>query len=374
LSNVCGYQSTDIAGNAGAPAAPAGYANPEANAALANEYNDRPFSDVVTIRGTVDCVADVDYYRPVWRLFGTGPWNTMPAASLGSIDREYYDFALGHGVYVPFSPAVPISGQNVYETVKHYEATHTPADWGATKSWLATNYDAVVQWLTNGTFADGTYELSLVGYDEVGGALQNERPLVECGGPTPATIVVTIDNQVIYGAPGPNPVTNACGGPHLCTDEPATEIYDAYIVNVGGGTTTVGACGSIKITPGDRFRVDFAAHDEDGHLAWYDLRVRFGNNDETMLALTAANLSPLAGRPVPAALQIGPSYGPARVQGAPSPTWAGGALRFECPAADVFQESCCYQLELRAYKRTVVSCQGGFHHGNLSFRSFQVTV
>ena len=299
----------------------------------------------------------------------------MPAAALGSIDREYYDFSLGHGVYVPFSPAVPISGQNVYETVKHYEATHTPPDWGATKSWLATNYDVVVQWLTNGTFGDGTYE-TVAGRatTKLAARCRTSGRWSSAASATPATIIVTIDNQVIYGAPGPNPDTNACGGPHLCTDEPATEIYDAYIVHAGGGVSTVGACGSIKLAPGDRFRVDFAAYDQDGHLAWYDLRVRFANNDETMLALTAANLSPLVGQTVPAALQIGPSYGPARVQGAPSPTWAGGALRFECPASDVFQESCCYQLELRAYKRTVVSCQGGFHHYNLSFRSFQVTV
>jgi hypothetical protein len=374
LSDVCGYPTFDVGGNAGAPAAPPGYANPQPVAATANIYSDRPFADTVTIRGTIDCLADVDYYRVKWRPFGGGAWNPMPVPALGAFSREYWDFSLGHSVFVPFSATVPISGLNVYETVQHYEATHTPADWGASKVWLATNYDVVMEWLTNGTFGDGTYELSLLGYDEVAGVLQNEHSLLVCGGDQPATIVVTIDNQVTYAAPGPNPATNPCGGVHACTDEPATEIYDAYIVHQGGGTTTVSACGTIKLAAGDQFRVDFAAYDAAGHLAYYDLRLTYDNNLVTYLPLIPANLSALGGKPVPAALQTGSTYGEARVQGAPSPTWAGGAIRFECPATDVFLETCCYQLELRAYKRTVVSCYGGFAHANLSERSFQVTV
>jgi hypothetical protein len=374
LSNVCGYPTTSVGGNSGAPAVPVGYANPQPTAALASIYSDRPFAETVTIRGTVACLDDVDYYRVQWRKFGTATWNVMPQAANGTIMREYWDFALGHGVFAPFSAAVPISGQHVYETVQHYESTHTPGDWGGSKVWLSTNFDVVIPWLTNGPFTDGTYELSVVGYTESGGNLQDEHELLVCDSDQIATIVVTIDNQTTYSAPGPNPLTNPCGGLHLCTDQPATEIYDAFIVRADLSIIKVGACGTIALQPGDKFRVDFAAHDADGHLARYRLRLTFGDNEVLDLPLTSANLSPLGGKPVPAALQVGPTYGEARVDGAASPTWKGGAIRFESLAQDLFEKTCCYQLELYADKRTVVSCWGGFGHYNLSYRSFQVTV
>ena len=61
-------------------------------------------------------------------------------------------------------------------------------------------------------------------------------------------------------------------------------------------------------------------------------------------------------------------------QTAAAPTWTGGAIRLSIPATVAFPESCCYQLELRAYKRTIVNCQANNAHRNLSERSFQVTV
>ena len=53
---------------------------------------------------------------------------------------------------------------------------------------------------------------------------------------------------------------------------------------------------------------------------------------------------------------------------------SGGAIRLSVLASVAFPESCCYQLELRAYKRTIVDCQANNAHRNLSERSFQVTV
>ena len=87
-----------------------------------------------------------------------------------------------------------------------------------------------------------------------------------------------------------------------------------------------------------------------------------------------------AGAPgVPAASQVGPDYATARVapQNAAAPTWTGGAIRLSIPAvgpSGAFPLSCCYQLELRAYKRTIVNCVANNAHRNLSERSFQVTV
>lgn len=88
---------------------------------------------------------------------------------------------------MPVPPATPaVEGGHVEARRGGYEATHTPADWGATKVWLATHYDYLVWWLTSGTFSDGTYRLRFVGWDEAGGALQNPRVLPVCGTQNPA--------------------------------------------------------------------------------------------------------------------------------------------------------------------------------------------
>jgi hypothetical protein len=86
---------------------------------------------------------------------------------------------------------------------------------------------------------------------------------------------------------------------------------------------------------------------------------------------------PLPGpAPVPAALQVGPTYDQALldpVTPATSPTWHGGALRLTVPANAAFPEPCCYQLNLAAYKRTIVNCDGSLHgHANASTYSFMV--
>jgi len=371
ITDVCSFDVDDVGGNPGAPAAPVGYGNP----GLIAETGDAPFAEGVAIRGTIDCLSGVDYYEIEWRPEGGGAWLPMPPAALGTFVREYFDFATLSDVDVPFSAAVPISGHHVYETIEHYEATHTPADWGATKVWLATNYDYLVWWLTNGTFGDGTYRLRIVGWDEAGGALQNPRVLPICGTQSPAEVVVTIDNQATYPAPGP--VDNPCGPgtSHACTDEPMTDILSVEILHAGGGSSPLGPCGNVTLQPNDVLRVDFAAYDAQGHLAWYDLRATYGENlANPLLGLPGATLAPLGGGPVPAALQVGPTYTQARLAGAPAPVWAGGAIRLEVPAAAAFPESCCYQLELRAYKRTVVNCIQNFAHRNLSERSFQVAV
>jgi len=371
FTDVCSFDVDDVGGNLGAPAAPVGYANPGVIA----ETGDAPFGDHVTIRGTIDCLSGVDYYEVEWQPEGGGPWLPMLPAALGTFFREYFDFATFTDVDVPFSAAVPISGHHVYETIEHYEATHTPADWGATKVWLATNFDVLLLWLTNGTFGDGAYRLRIVGWDEAGGVLQNPRVLPVCGTQTAAEVVVMLDNQSTY--PPPGPADNPCGPgtTHACTNEPLTDILSVEIVHAGGGSAPLGPCGNIQLQPLDILRVDFAAYDAQGHLAWYDLIATYGENlASPLLGLPGATLTPLGGQPVPAALQVGPTYTQARLAGAPAPLWAGGAIRLEVSAAAAFPESCCYQLELRAYKRTVVNCHQNFAHRNLSERSFQVTV
>jgi hypothetical protein len=79
--------------------------------------------------------------------------------------------------------------------------------------------------------------------------------------------------------------------------------------------------------------------------------------------------------PTPASL-VGPTYGEALhpTQGAVAPHWHGGRFRLQVSLAEAFPEPCCYQLELRAYKRTIVSCDGDYDHNNLSEYTFGVGI
>ena len=102
----------------------------------------------------------------------------------------------------------------------------------------------------------------------------------------------------------------------------------------------------------------------------YSLIATWGLNQSTnLLALgTVTALSP--------ATQVGPTYGEALAEvGAVAPIWKGGSYRLTIPdAATAFTEPCCYQLELRAWKRTIVSCDGGYDHDNLTEYSLGVGI
>ncbi|MBC8085991.1 MAG: carboxypeptidase regulatory-like domain-containing protein [Phycisphaerae bacterium] len=372
LAKVCSIDADQVGGNVGADPTPVGYAFPNA----ISTGGDAPFAGRVDIRGTAQCMSDIDYYEIEYSDDSGATWQLVPAPALGTFVREYWDFGLGTDVDVYFSAQVPIDGRHVYETVEHYEDTHTPADWGANKVWLGTNIDMVVPWETESNFADGTYSLRVVGYDEVAGTLTNPRVLDVCNTNSEARITVTLDNQSSIPAPGP--LDNPCGPgtTHTCTNEPETDILDARIVRASGEQIAIGPCGEARVLPGDMLEVDFIAHDAQGHLAWYSLLATYGENLSRDLIGLGGTLTPLPGAPVPAAAQVGPDYATARSapQNAPAPTWAGGAVRLSIAAAVAFPESCCYQLELRAYKRTIVDCQANWAHRNLSERSFQVSV
>lgn len=372
LAKVCDFDADQVGGNPGADPTPAGYANPNV---VAND-GDAPFAGQVNIRGTTACITGIDYYEIEFSADAGTTWFTMPPGALGTFNREYWDFVLGTDVDVPFSAQVPIDGHHVYETIEHYEATHTPADWGASKVWLGTNIDLVVAWLTAGNFSDGAYMLRVVGYDEAGGVLSNPRVLDVCDSQDEARITVMLDNQSTFLEPGP--IDNPCGTgtTHNCTNEPETDILDVRIIRAGGEVISVGGCGGVTIAAGDTVEIDFVAYDAQGHLHSYSLVNTYGENLAVPLLFFSPTLTPLGGASVPAALQVGPDYTRARQlpQNAPAPTWAGGAIRLSMPATTAFPESCCYQLELRAYKRTIVNCVNNQAHRNLSERSFQVTV
>jgi len=149
-----------------------------------------------------------------------------------------------------------------------------------------------------------------------------------------------------------------------------------------GQVTEVSACGNVPVGPQDLLQVDFFAHDPEGHLAYYTLQATYRENlARNLLALPGVTLTPLGGAPVPPAAQVGPSYAQARsanpppAGGAVAPIWRGGAIRLEVLARLAVPETCCYQLELRAHKRTVVGCSHTlWGHVNYSEYSFMIVV
>ena len=375
ISQACDDPVSNIGGNIDAIAAtPVGYVNPGAVSA----YGDRPFAEQVPISGVFGSGASVDYYEFEWATNLLGPWNPMPPAAAGNFSRQYWGPQLPAGpvgwYWVPFS-FTPISGRNVVETREHFEAANGVGTWGVSRFWVY-NVDLLMDWLPKNSFADGTYYLHVRGWDLVAGNLTNDRILPMCDTEEENYIVLTIDNRTTDGSdghPAPNTPGHPCGSGtvHLCTMEPDTDI-----VNVTIGGQVVGPCTNVQASPGSPLVVDFYAYDPDGHLAEYSLIATYGENLYTDLISLADSIVSLGGTAVPAAgLQVGPDYGAALGQAATSPIWRGGAVRLTINDSSLaFPEPCCYQLELRAYKRTIVGCYDGFGYGNLSEYSFGVNA
>lgn len=359
LSHICSDLVANIGGNLGAPAAPAGYRNP----GIASTHGDRPYGGVVPISG--QCGNQMDYYEFQWSDDAGGTWNDMPPTAAGAVTRTYFDSAL-----LPASPWVNltfpftvIDGRLVAQSRAHYEATHDPLTWGTSKVWVG-NAGILMNWRTQNNFADGAYQLRLLGHDIAGANLENTRVLPVCGSDEENRVVVTIDNRFVGGV-HPHP----CDGTvHTCTAEPDTDFVS---VRFDGGA--VEACDIVDAADDGTLEIDFLAHDPDGHLAYYTLHALYGENLQVnLLTLPSATIVPLA------AAQVGPTYGLARspAQGATAPTWHGGSYRLIITnLAEAFPITCCYALDLRAYKRTIVNCNNSFQgHANRSTYTLTVNV
>ncbi|HEX6125307.1 MAG TPA: carboxypeptidase-like regulatory domain-containing protein [Pyrinomonadaceae bacterium] len=386
ISQACSTLLANIGGNPGAPASPVGFANP----AVIADSGDRPFAGNVPISGLFGDTAGVDYYEFEWALNPAGPWNTMPPAAAGGFTRWYWE-------NVPPATAGPedwhpvgfsfasISGRNVVESREHFEANNSPLSWGLTRFWVS-NRDLLMQWLTENNFSDGTYYLRVKGWDLVAGNLANPRVLPLCGTEDDNYVTLRIDNR-LDPDPGhvpPGTLTHPCGSGtvHTCTLEPDTDFLAVKLIR-DGSEINIAACGNEKIQGGDILRIDFIADDPHNHLAYYTLSAIYAENLAVDLLDLGGTLTPLGGAPVPAAVQVGPNYGTpvygpgstALSQGATAPVWRGGAIRLEVSAADAFPETCCYQLELIAHKRTIVSCDYSlWGHSNKSTYALGITV
>jgi hypothetical protein len=351
ISSVCSNLVNAVGGNPGALAAPVGYLNPGAIATS----GDRPYAGAVTISGLFGDTANVDYYEFEWATLPVGPWNAMPPPAAGGFSRVFWGPALPagpvnfHGVGFTFQV---VGGRLVIESREHFEANNDPGSWGLTRFWVA-NRDLLMQWLTATNFADGTYYLRLVGYALVApNVLGPPQVLPLCDTEDDNGLALTLDNA-----------TSAL--------EPAADIVD---VRINGASA--GPCSNVDATGGGVLEVDFVAYDVDRHLAYYSLIATYGKNLAVdLLGAAGATLTPVALGATPAADFVGPDYGAARTQGAVAPHWRAGGLRLTIPdLRNAFPETCCYQLELRVYKRTVVSCDYDYTPNKLSYYSLTVVV
>jgi hypothetical protein len=389
ISDICEDNLDNIGGNPGmsAGAGQVGYLNPGSVSA----DGDRPYSGTVPLRG---CVGDtVDYYEFLVNTTGFGdPFGPLPVAAAGGFSRSYWDNVIHKWVPVPF-PFTPISDgittHNVIESLPHYEANN-----GA-KLWDAFLVNILMELVTQNVLADGTYYLRMRGWTRAGyaGNLSDPADLPVCGSTDFTGVVITIDNHLETGAPNDlNGHQCGSGSVHVCTTEPDTEVLAVQILHDNGTTTDVGACGNVTINDTDVLQLDFVAHDPDphAHLRNYELTLHYDVSLLTDLlnpALAGWSLGPSPIPPpwAPPAAQVGPNYGDANPalsalnQGAASPYWAGGAVRLKVKAKAVFPYTCCYQLALYAFKRTIggggLSCDHSkWNQWNRTEYSFTITV
>ncbi len=373
ISSVCHALLSRVAGNPGALAAtPPGYL--DSSSLATGPARDRPFGGNIRIDGVFGLGANTDYYAFEWSDDDGVSFSPMPAAAAGGFTRAYWGPKLGtsdppafHSVAFNFTN---IDGHLVVESRAHFEAQNEPTSWGLTRFWVS-NRDLLMYWKTLNNHADGRYHLRIQRYAEDEGSLDLLPILPLCGTEDDNQLVLVVDNRV-EGAASGHPATHPCGPGtvHLCTREPDTDILRVLIDGV-----PVSPCDVIHGQAGKELRIEFYAHDPDGHLADIALTAHWGDSAVKNL-LPLGTLIPGSGSPapVPDALQVGPHYGAAITQGASAPTWHGGVMTLIVPDMSLaLPATCAYQLDLRARKRTVVNCGHSlWNHHNRSEYSFTV--
>lgn len=377
ITQVCGDPINRIGGNTGAPATPAGYLYAgEVLPGTISSNGDRPYAGGVSVYKNSGDMLNVDYYEI--EFFSGGTWNPLPPGAAIGFTRKWMvspTFVTGDEsfpfVTKPDGSAVPHS---VVESREHFEATHyfdwwPPGTIASSRFWIMHEFKLFD--LDSSKFADGTYQFRVVGWQlGASGELINRRVLPVCNTASDNNLVLTFDNRVVsslaHSAAG-----HGCGGVHTCTLEPDTHIMEVRINGV-----KVQACDTINAKEG-WLEIDFLAQDADGHLGEYTLQATYGLNQVVnLLSQPSTTLTPMV-----AGTQTGwnsgntrGTYGVALAQGATAPQWYGGKYTLRVDVAEVFQVPCCYQFELRAYKRSVVSCDHGFAYQNLTEYSIGVGI
>lgn len=374
FTKACSTLVTDIEQDSSSPLVGLVNANDPIN------DSDMPFAGTVTLRGQFGDAAAIDYYEIEYTTTPAVPasWAPIPPLAAGGFSRVYLDIAPGPVVTpqvfgVSFSV---IDGQNVAESLAHFEAANPPAP-GVLRV-PAGGQDVFVNLLTAGNFGDGVYFFRVKGYTLTGDQLVNPRVLPLCNTRSENVLALRFDNRFVdSAAPFTPPFTSPtqpCGDGtvHTCTTEP-----DTRIIAVRYNGVEVPPCGVVNTGAGGPLEIDFFAYDPDGFLSSFSL---VGNYDEnlqiSLLGLPGATLSavPLIGPP-PAADEVGPRYIQAIGQGATRPGWTGGEMRLTIPnVASAFPKTCAYTLQLDAYKRTIADCNYNKPYRNRSHYSLTVIV
>jgi hypothetical protein len=367
ITAVCTFPVDEIGGNPGAAANPVGYANPGGR--------DRPFSEQIHLRGLVGVSPQTAFYEIEFSPHGAGTWNPVPGITLGGFHRRYFDGSIpGPPFNHPASfPVISVAGKNFYKSRHHYQATNPPPIWGGLRIWLGDNYDLLAPVFTANNFVDGNYDFRIVGYRASAGDpevpdIASRQVLNGCGiQPNQNNLVVVrLDNRVSGGL--------VPGTVHVDTTEPACRITAVRL-----GATPVAACGSQQLQPSTPLEIDFRVTDNpigadaNGHLDHYELWIKWDIGSRKNL-LDSADVGTFSLLPVSA--QFGPDYANAITQpGGGRPTWTGGnfTLRIN-DASRVFPRTCCYLIQLLAYKRNIVSCSTHLVYYNETHYTFTILV
>ncbi|MDQ7993596.1 MAG: hypothetical protein REI45_13070 [Propionicimonas sp.] len=344
LDAVCGHGMHHVAGNqaapAGTPAAVEGYLVTAVDGV--DQALDIPFGGSVPIYQNPSDLIGVDYYAFEHSTDGGATWLPLPAGATPAFPR-YWQLFPGPSVGSESFTPVTVGAYQVYETRRHFEDTHY-GDWSPVgdRYWMSTNYELLLP-LASTALVDGRHHLRVVQFTKTGPEeFTGPEPVLGCDNETQAGCVLVIDNRVIT-ALGHDPSHN-CGGVHLCTVEPDTELRS---VRVNGDL--VGPCDTIDREPGSMTEIEFEVTDPDGHLGWFTLTSHYGNNSAVDL-LAGGTLTCISGGPDAS------SYAAALAGGATRPTWEGGVFRLQVPTEVAFPVPCCYLLRLEAGKRTLENC------------------
>jgi hypothetical protein len=358
-------------------------------------YNaDRPYAGSVPIYGAFGDQADVDYYEFMVYYAGKAISGTplpvlpdpiryvpLPPPAFGGFDRQHLVLTPSpHWPSVPFNVQAISDGTSdhyVIESIAHYE------DNNGAQLWDSGSFNLLAVLSTVYNLADGTYYLQVKAWTRKGGTgdLSNPRILPVCGTEnneisTANYWVVTIDNQVATsGQTDVNGIPCGPGTVHLCTGQPETAILKVQILHEDNSATTVGACANVCIVDTDQLVIDFVAYDPDAYLGYYTLQVVYGSSLGIDLLGLGGKLdpSPIAPSWAPAATEVGWDYAQALTQTGTSPWWKGGSIRLTVKAAAAFPETCAYDLQLYAHKRTISGCDHSFwNQYNVSELSFTI--
>jgi hypothetical protein len=387
VSEVCGNPIDSIGGNIGAPAQPAGYLSPAATPPNSTVYTaDRPFGGSVVVEKVPNDIVHMDYYEIEYVneadfTAGCSTWQPLPVGWAVDFYRHWLQILPGVPLIIHSGDVLfnwqEIDGHWVIESREHNEAAGGLAGWDTNRWWI--HYRDVLMIIDSSKFSDGAYRFQVVAWQkDAAGNLVKRKVLPFCNTQTAAYLILAFDNRLEPDPSHPTSATHLCTAIHRCVTEPDTDIIS---VKIGG--VDVQPCQVVNLNQNADVVIDFMVTDplvvrstcnpavrEDtgAHLAYYLLRATYGESLSVNLLQNATSVVPLT----PGAIsgwQVGDScgtYGRALSQGATLPHWEGGKYRLTVPINKAFPEPCCYQLELFAYKRPVVSCDHNLVYWNQS--------